>query len=221
MQTNEQLCRHAQKGNTAARELLLMQNQGFIRKTAVQIYQSNNLEESDLYIEVDDLMQEGSLGLLKAIPLYDSSKGVKFLTYAAPAIRNSMTDLIRDASRQFEHQLTDKDARIQFSRVYLDDILDGDERLRRIEAIADPYAKMPEQIILKKEELQELYAALDALTTREQSYLLYRYGFTDDIEHTLIGTAIHFHLSESRARQTEEIALDNLWLEFPQSDFPL
>ena len=29
----------------------------------------------------------------------------------------------------------------------------------------------------------ELYAAMDMLTAREQTYLLYRYGFTDGIEH--------------------------------------
>ena len=46
-------------------------------------------------------------------------------------------------------------------------------------------------------------------------YLLYRYGFTDDIEHPLIGTAIHFNLSESRAKKIEEDAMDNLWLELP------
>ena len=42
-----------------------------------------------------------------------------------------------------------------------------------------------------------MYAALDKLTAREQTYLLYRYGFTDGIEHPLIGAALHFHLSES------------------------
>ena len=40
-------------------------------------------------------------------------------------------------------------------------------------------------------------------------------GFTDDIGHTLIGTAIHFHLSENRAKKLEGEAMDNLWLELP------
>ena len=35
------------------------------------------------------------------------------------------------------------------------------------------------------------------------------------MEHPLIGTALHFHLSESRAKSTEALALDNLWLELP------
>ncbi len=100
-------------------------------------------------------------------------------------------------------------------RVYLDEILPSDERLLRIEAIADLYALPPEQAFIKAENLWELYAALDKLEPWEQTYLLYRHGFTDDIGHTLIGTAIHFHLSENRAKKLEGEAMDNLWLELP------
>lgn len=53
------------------------------------------------------------------------------------------------------------------------------------------------------------------MTQREQTYLLYRYGFTDGEEHPLIGTAIYFHLTKGRAKKTEEQAMDNLWLELP------
>ncbi len=216
MQTNEQICRLAQAGDPSALNTLIENNWGFIRKTAIEIYQNHNLEESDMNIEVDDLMQEESLGLLKAVPLFDGERGIKFLTYAAPAIRNSMADLIRKTRQQFEQQITDPESEIYFQRVYLDDVLNGEERLLRIEAIADPYAKLPEQIAISGEELQELYSALEKLSAREQTYLLYRYGFTDDMEHTLIGTAIHFHLSDSRAKRTEEIALEHLRGELSQ-----
>ena len=37
-QDNEQLCALAQKGDTEARDLLLKNNMGFIRKTANEIY---------------------------------------------------------------------------------------------------------------------------------------------------------------------------------------
>ena len=53
------------------------------------------------------------------------------------------------------------------------------------------------------------------LPQKEQTYLLYRYGFTDGEEHPLIGTAIYFHLTKGRAKKTEEQAMDNLWLELP------
>lgn len=68
---------------------------------------------------------------------------------------------------------------------------------------------------IEQEILRELYEALDRNGDREQAYLLYRYGFTDDVGHTMIGTAIHFNLRECRAKKLEETAMDNLWLELP------
>ena len=87
--------------------------------------------------------------------------------------------------------------------------------LHFIEAIADPYAMQPQSIMEEQESRRELYDGLKRLTQREQTYLLYRYGFTDGEEHPLIGTAIYFHLTKSRAKKTEEQAMDNLWLELP------
>ena len=213
--SNEQLCLRAQKGDDAARDLLLENNLGFIRKTANELYQSMALAETELAIDRDDLEQEGCIGLLNAIESFDADRGSKFLTYAAPSIRNAMMDLIRAGFSQFEQQVADDKNGLGFRFVRLDEILSDEERLQRIEAIADPLAKSPERIVTEQETYRELYDALDKLSPREQTYLLYRYGFTDGVEHPLIGTALHFHLSESRAKRTEETAMDNLWLELP------
>ena len=213
--SNEQLCLRAQKGDGAARDLLLENNLGFIRKTANELYQSMALAETELAIDRDDLEQEGCIGLLNAIESFDADRGSKFLTYAAPSIRNAMMDLIRAGFSQFEQQVADDKNGLGFRFVRLDEILSDEERLQRIEAIADPLAKSPERIVTEQETYRELYDALDKLSPREQTYLLYRYGFTDGMEHPLIGTAMHFHLSESRAKRTEETAMDNLWLELP------
>ena len=106
--SNEQLCRLAQAGDTAARDILLESNLGFIRKIALEQYRSMGLDENDIGIDLDDLVQEGSISLLNAIPLFDAERGMKFLTYAAPAIRNAMTDCIRAALAQFEQRMVDK-----------------------------------------------------------------------------------------------------------------
>ena len=218
--TNERLCALAQKGDEGAREFLVEKNMGFIVQTADLVYRSSSLEGSDLNIDVDDLVQEGSIGLLRAVDGFDPARKLKFLTYAAPAIKNAMLDLVHTAQMSFEHRMAavkvkDGVEGLGLERVYLDEILPGDERLLRIEAIADPYALPLEEAFIKAETLWELYAALDKLEPRKQTYLLYRFGFTDDIEHTLIGSAIHFHLSENRAKKLEGEAMDNLWLELP------
>lgn len=213
--TNERLCTLAQKGDEAAREILVEKNMGFIVQTADLIYRSSSLEGSDLNIDVDDLVQEGSIGLLKAISSYDKSVGVKFLTYAAPFIRNAMTDLLRDAFSRYEQRMVDSENGLGLQKVRLDEVLPGKERLLRMEAVADIAAKSPEQAYEERETLRELYEGLGQISEREQTYLLYRHGFTDDIGHTQIGTAIHFHLSEKRAKKLESEAMDNLWLELP------
>lgn len=207
MPDDEQLCALAQAGDAAAREQLLERNMGFVRKLALELY--SKAGESGL--DVDDLVQEGCIGLLSAIDRFDAGRGMKFLTYAAPAIRNAMTDCVRAALSQFERRL-ELDG---LQRVYLDDVLDADERLLRIEAVADPNTQTPEQVVLRREQLAELYAGLDSLTAREQTWLLYRHGFADGTEHPLTAAAQHFHLSEHRAKNLHAQSMDDLWLELP------
>ena len=207
MPDNERLCALAQAGDAVAREQLFERNMGFVRKLAREIHRQTG--ESGL--DVDDLVQEGCIGLLSAVDRFDATRGMKFLTYAAPAIRNAMTDCARAAFSQFER-------RLEFDglqRVYLDDVLDADERLLRIEAVADPNTQTPEQVVLRREQLAELYAGLDRLTAHEQTWLLYRHGFADGAEHPLTSAARHFHLSENRARSLDKQALDDLRLELP------
>ena len=60
------------------------------------------LAQAGLNLDTDDLKQAGNLGLWKAVPKFDAARGMKFLTYAAPAIRNAMMDMVRDAFAAFE-----------------------------------------------------------------------------------------------------------------------
>lgn len=158
------------------RDLLLENNLGFIRKTANEIYFGMNLGESELSIDKDDLEQDGCIGLLDVIPLFDGSKSIKFLTHAAPSIRNSMTDT------------TDG---LAFPKICLDEVISGEERMLRIEAITNSITKSPEKIYIEQETLRELYETLDGISNREKAYLLYSYGFTDDVEHKNNSFNIH------------------------------
>ena len=62
----------------AARDILLEKNLGFIRKIALEQYRNMGLDENDIGIDLDDLMQEGSIGLLNTIPLFDAGRGMNF-----------------------------------------------------------------------------------------------------------------------------------------------
>ena len=105
-----------------------------------------------------------------------------------------MTNLILDSFSQYEQRMVDTKDGLAFQKIRLDEVVPCEERMLRIEAIADPIAKSPEQIYVEQETLRELYAGLDRIGRREQAYLLYRYGLAYDA----IGAAIHFNLSEIR-----------------------
>lgn len=205
--SNEQLCIAALDGDTEARNALVENNLRFIKRTAYEMWSAQQELNSVLGIEINDLVQEGSLGLLDCIPGYNPDTGNKFLTYAAPAIRNAMVDYIRRWNPTFE-------AKNLGSIIRLDDVV-KDENKGKHEFIADSRAKNPEQIYIAKETHEEIHTALQRIDRRERAYLWYRFGFEDDVYHPLNETAKHFHLSESRAKSTEALALDNVWLELP------
>lgn len=205
--TNEQLCIAALNGDTEARNALVENNLRFIKRTAYEMWSAQRELNAALGIEINDLVQEGALGLLDCISGYRPDTGNKFLTYAAPAIRNAMVDYIRSYNPTFE-------AKNLENIIHLDEIA-KDENRGKHEYIADPTRQTPEQIYLTQERIDDIHHALDMIDPREEYYLRYRFGFDDDIEHPLTETAKHFRLSENRARSTEALALDNVWLELP------
>ena len=187
----------ARRGDAGARNELVENNLGFIRKTANELWSSQRELNSALLLDREDLEQEGALGLLRCVDTFDPESGGKFLSYAAPAVRNAMLDSIRERSRTFEAQNIG-------SRISLES------------AALDGTRYTPEQLYLERESFEELHAALGRIEPRERGYIEYRFGFDDeDTERTLTQTARHFHLSESRARMTERQALDDVRLELP------
>ena len=204
---NEQLCILAKSGDSSVKNDLIINNLRFIKKTANEIWSSETKINEAIGVERDDLVQEGSLGLLGCIGSFQPDSGNKFLTYAAPAIRNAMLDYIRRKSVSFEAKNLDEIIR-------LDEVAKNENQAQH-EFVADSRQQNPELIYIAKESHNELIAALEIIVPRERAYLWYRFGFVDNIEHPLTKTAEHFHLSESRAKSTEELAIDNVWLELP------
>lgn len=195
--SNEELCASARRGDAGARNELVENNLGFIRKTANELWSSQRELNATLLLDREDLEQEGALGLLRCVDTFDPESGGKFLSYAAPAVRNAMLDSIRERSRTFEAQNIGSRISLESAALY-------------------GTGKTPEQLYLERESFEELHAALGRIEPRARGYIEYRFGFDDeDTERTLTQTARHFHLSESRARMTERQALDDVRLELP------
>ena len=48
-------------------------------------------------VDVDDLVQEGVIGLLAALDRFDDERGVKFETFAEQRVRGAMIDALRSS----------------------------------------------------------------------------------------------------------------------------
>ena len=157
--TNEQLCALAKQGDADAQNLLIENNLRFIKKTAYEVWNAQAELNRSLQISLDDLVQEGSLGLFGCIESYNPDSGNLFLTYVAPAIRNAMIDYIRSQNVSFE-------AKHLNDIVSLDDFA-KDEVRNKHNFIADPTKQTPEQIYLAQERIDDIHHALYMIEDRE------------------------------------------------------
>ena len=195
--TNEELCILAKEGNVNAEEELIRNLLPSLQALAAKF----EAQYSGLQIEKDDLLQEGSIGFLRAIQSYHSEKGNLFQTYASNVSENAMLDYVRKCTSTVPssghmlsldiepHNDQDNDESSFYDRLFSE------------------YTKTPEQIYIEKETYEEVHHALKMISPRERTYLRYRYGFDDDLLHDREETASHFHLSESRAKGIERDAL--------------
>lgn len=86
-----ELAKKAQTGDIKAKERLILSNLRFVVSVAKQ-YQNQGLS-------LNDLINEGNLGLIKAVNRYDVTKGFKFISYAVWWIRQSILQALAENSR--------------------------------------------------------------------------------------------------------------------------
>ena len=88
---------------------------------------------------------------------------------------------------------------------------DVDHFIGRIKTrLPSSYEADPEIICIRKEQLEELYAAIRALSPRHHTWVKCRYGFDDDVYKSLAEMGRIWHLSESRTKKTEDEAVGQL-----------
>lgn len=81
----------AKNGDEIAKEELIRQNTGLVKSLALKFIGAG--------YELDDLLQIGFIGLIKAVDRFDSSFGVMFSTYAVPMILGEIRRYLRDDGR--------------------------------------------------------------------------------------------------------------------------
>lgn len=150
--------------------------------------------------DVDDLISIGTVGLIKAIDSFDTSKGTRLATYAARCIENEILMLIRNNKKtKGEVYLqdpigTDKEG----NEISLMDVLSSDE-----DSIID--------IVESKIQIKKLYNKINvALMDREKIIIQMRYGLLDGNPRTQREIALILGISRSYVSRIEKRALKKL-----------
>ena len=88
---DNQLAIEAQRGDAFAEETLIRKYSGIVYKKARAYYMVG--------ADVEDVVQEGMIGLLKAVRNYDAEKDVSFGPFADSCVTNQIISAIRSADR--------------------------------------------------------------------------------------------------------------------------
>lgn len=181
-----------ENGDESAKNKLIEHNLRLVAHIAKKY--SGNIRDSE------DLISLGTIGLIKGINSYNSSKGTRLVTYAARCIENEILMLMRaNKKNQVEVSLndpigTDKEG----NQILLMDIIGTDEE----DVIYD---------IDKRSKIKKLYHNIEySLDDREREIIKMRYGLFDGNNMTQSEVAEIMGISRSYVSRIEKKAIGKL-----------
>jgi RNA polymerase primary sigma factor len=187
------LARRARKGDERARETLAMSNLAFVVSVAKKFAHRG--------ARLDDLVQEGNVGLMKAIEHFDPKKNVRFATYAVWWIRAYITRYLKDNRSQVRGGESERGSMVDFS---LDVTIDEDGETTFLERLEEPSAG-PQDTFIGKEQDDEVQAALAKVKKRigDLGWDIVQERLTQDKPRTLEELGQRWGVSRERVRQVE------------------
>jgi RNA polymerase primary sigma factor len=149
------------------------------------------------HIPIEDLIQEGNLGLIIAAERFDTERGCQFSTYAVYWIRDYISRAARKAMRDYELLSLDKSM-----GEYEDSTL--------VESIIDENGPLPYEVAEQNEQIQFVAEMVSCLKPQERRIIELRFGLNGEIEHSFEEIGEPLNLSKERVRQIEVKALKRL-----------
>ena len=183
MDEEVELAQRIRHGDEEALTRLVQANLRFVVSVAKQ-YQNQGMS-------LNDLIDEGNIGLMKAAQKFDETRGFKFISYAVWWIRQSILQAISEQSRIVRMPLNQVGLQAKISRASTE--------------FEQQYQRRP-----SAEELADLLdTALQVLTDRERLVLKMLFGI-GRAEMTAEEVATSLGLTRERVRQIKERALRRL-----------
>lgn len=155
------------------------------------------------YVDSDDLISIGTIGLIKGVDTFSSDKGVKITTYCARCIENEILMYFRSNNR-YNNDISINDA-VGFDK-------DGNE-IAIMDVLKTPNPDFVSDIDLK-DNIELLKKYINVLTPREKEILIRRYGLNNQYEETQKTISKKLGISRSYVSRIEKRALTKILREF-------
>jgi RNA polymerase primary sigma factor len=200
------LARQVEKGDLAAKERMIEANLRLV------VHVAKRFQRAGHGLAFADLIQEGTLGLVRAVEKFDHRKGYRFSTYATIWIRQAIGRAIGDKGRtiripeQVGQRLRTLE-RLRRATVSLDEPIGSDDDGASLGDLLPDRTVHDPEIALLAEDVQK---ALEHLPPRERRVIEARYGLSGARPSTPSETAKALRLRPRDIRHLEELALRRL-----------
>ena len=179
------------KNSKAQRDELVTRNMGYVVTLARQ-YKSDMLT-------TDDLVSEGTIGIIRAAERYDASRGKPFVTFAAPYIRRAIEEAIARLTGEAPVLSTDESLPVG-----------SQNNFTLLNVLEDPNAPRADASVEADALDDAMVDALGLLADREQTVLRHYYGIGGTDRLTMAEIADLMGLKRERVRQIRDTALRHL-----------
>ena len=157
--TDEELLTRLRSGEEEISDYLMEKYKGFVRQKARAMFLIGG--------ETDDLIQEGMIGLFKAVQSYQPDKDASFRTFAGMCIDRQLYSAIQNSNRQ--------------KHMPLNSYISLSEEPEETDELEGSCWENPENIIIDQESTrsleQEIHRTLSPMENKVLEYYLKGYGY--------------------------------------------
>lgn len=155
--SDQKLLQKIQDGDEDAMDALLERYRGYVRMEARKFFLAGGDEE--------DLIQEGMIGLFKAVRSYEEGKDTSFATFAMLCVRRQIYTTVTASNRKKHSPLNNY---ISIFDEY------GEEEEHNLDQVLEDFVENPEEVLIQKEAIKGYYQEMEKkLSSFEKQVMRY------------------------------------------------